>query len=130
MENRLPVVLLNGTNESFAGLKAALEGLSIETTEVNTCEEVRRLLAGATPPRLVFTGATLKDGTWKEIVEAAAEAKSPASVIVVHRFPDHRLYMDAMYHGACDFIAPPFEGLKHIVASAVRNAPRVAFARC
>ncbi|MGH9357936.1 MAG: hypothetical protein ACRD1O_02040 [Terriglobia bacterium] len=130
MENRIPAVLLHGSTELFVGLKFALEGLSIETTQVRTCEEVRQLLSGPVPPRLVFTGATLPDGSWKEVVEAAAEAKAPASVIVVNRIPDHRLYMDAMYHGACDFITPPFEGLKHIVASAIRNVPRAAVGTC
>lgn len=123
VKDKIPALLLHDALEPFASLKPALARLSVEGTRVRTCQEAQQRLERTASPHLVFTDVTLPDGTWKEVVDAAALAPATASVIVVNRFPDDSLYVDAIDRGASDFITPPFDDgdLAHVVATALQN---------
>ncbi len=109
MTNKIPVLLLHSTIEPVASLKPALARLSIASTDVLTCAEVRQFLVQTGPPQLIFTDVAFQDGTWKDAVRATAGAKVAAGVIVVSRFSDDPLYVAALQCGALDFIFPPFD---------------------
>jgi DNA-binding NtrC family response regulator len=59
-------------------------------------------------PQLVFTGVTLPDGSWREVLVLAGQTGEPTPVIVVSRLVDLRLYINALEGGVSDFIVPPF----------------------
>ncbi|MGH9468964.1 MAG: hypothetical protein ACRD1N_01315 [Terriglobia bacterium] len=117
------VLLLHDTAEPFASLKSTLSGISVESAQARTCAEARELLGRSPAPSLVFTDVHLPDGTWREVIAAAAATKPAAGVIVVNRFPDDLLYVQTMCSGASDFIAPPFSprDLAYVVSAAFQS---------
>lgn len=119
---KLFALLVSGGNDSFKDLKALLKSQSVEVWSAQSCEEVARLL-GQTHPELIFTGMTLSDGSWSDIVSLGEMASAPTNVIVVGKCKDTRLYLSTMNFGAFDFVLPPFEsaGLAHVVQSAAEN---------
>jgi hypothetical protein len=116
-------ILLHKAGNSMALLKLALESQSIKIRWLTTVYEVGPLLQGPDPPHLVFTEATLPDGTWADVVKHALGARQPVKVIVVSRLVDVRLYVHTMEGGAFDFIVPPLSAheLTHVVKHAVES---------
>ncbi len=107
MRDRVFALLVHENPEHFETLKATLKELSVGTYCVRTCGEAERLIA-ATQPCLVFTGASLPDGSWVEIINLADAAEIPIDVIVVGSSGNGRLHSSVMERGAFAFILPPF----------------------
>ncbi len=108
----------------MGAVEKGLEGQRVKVCHTRNCREASRLLQDSDPPHLVFTDTTLPDGTWTDVLGLAAKAPVPVNVIVVARFVDMRLYVNVMWRGAFDFLAPPFvpSDLAHVVRCAVENA--------
>jgi DNA-binding NtrC family response regulator len=123
MKEEISALLLHRPTESQRVLKQALEGRAIKVNWLRSFAEALPLLREATPPHLVFTEASLPDGTWADVVKLALEALKPVKVIVVSRLIDVRLYVETMAGGASDFIVPPMTSneLGHVVACAVQS---------
>jgi DNA-binding NtrC family response regulator len=123
MKQKISALLLHQPTESQRLLKQALEGRSIKVNWLTNFREALPLLRAADPPHLVFTEASLPDGTWADVVKLALEALKPVKVIVVSRLIDVRLYVETMVGGACDFIVPPMTSneLVHVLACAVES---------
>jgi len=123
MKEEISAILLHQPTESQRLLKQALEGGSIKVNWLRNYGEVLPLLREADPPHLVFTEASLPDGTWTDVVNLALEALKPVKVIVVSRLIDVRLYVQTMAGGAFDFIVPPMtrDELAHVLACAVES---------
>jgi DNA-binding NtrC family response regulator len=121
MKEEISAVLLHQSTEPQRVLKAALEGSSVKVNWLRNYGEALPLLKGTDPPHLVFTEASLPDGTWTDVVKLALEALKPVKVIVVSRLVDMRLYVETMAGGAFDFIVPPMtsDELAHVLACAV-----------
>jgi DNA-binding NtrC family response regulator len=100
-------------------LKRCLEELGMKTACVERLNQVRQSLNGVDAPEVIFAASEPVDGTWRQVVDAARQYKRP--VILAARFNDDNKYLDAMEHGAFDFVVPPFapRDLRHIVESAV-----------
>ena len=118
-------LMVHSQAEPLQSLKRVLKALGVETYSVQTCREAKRLVT-QTQPELIFTEASLSDGSWADILELAREADFPLNVIVVSATKNTNLYLSVMEQGAYDFVVPPFEheGLAFIVKSAehdVRN---------
>jgi DNA-binding NtrC family response regulator len=107
----------------MCGLRRKLVSQGVEVLDAASCQELRRALCAAHPPRVVLTGRKLPDGTWADILAVAAEAPRPTNVIVVTRLVDTRFYLDAIQAGAFDLIVPPFDqaGISHILRCAMDN---------
>jgi DNA-binding NtrC family response regulator len=120
MKQKISALLLHQPTESQRLLKQALEGRSIKVNWLKNLGEALPLLREADPPHLVFTEASLPDGTWADVIKLALEALKPVKVIVVSRLIDVRLYVETMVGGAFDFIVPPMatNELAHVVACA------------
>ena len=121
MMEGISAILLHQPTESQRLLKQALEGRSIKVKWLTNYSEVLPLLRLPDPPHLVFTEASLPDGTWTDVVKLALEALKPVRVIVVSRLIDMKLYVETMAGGAFDFIVPPMarDELTHVLACAV-----------
>ena len=121
MKEEISALLLHQPTEPQRVLKEALEGRSVKVNWLRNYEEALPLLKGSDPPHLVFTEASLPDGTWTDVVKLAIAALKPVKVIVVSRLIDMRLYVETMAGGAFDFIVPPMtsDELAHVLACAV-----------
>lgn len=119
-------LLVHDEETPFADLKPLLESQGIEVLQARSCAETKAALACAEPPAVIFTNTKLGDGTWAD-VEALAERERPAvPVIVVSRFVDLPLYIEALERGAADFMVQPFReaDLGWIVDSALMDRSR------
>jgi DNA-binding NtrC family response regulator len=104
MKETIAALLVHDRAGHLFPLKQVLDAQRVKITEARTCEEAARELAKANPPHLVFTDTAVPDGTCLDVLALAAKAPRPVHVIVASRAADMRLYLDAMEHGAFDFI--------------------------
>ena len=123
MKEEISAILLHQPTESQRQLKQALEERSIKVNWLRNYGEALPLFREADPPHLVFTEASLPDGTWADVAKLALDALKPVKVIVVSRLINMRLYVETMTGGAFDFIVPPMtlDELAHVLACAVDN---------
>lgn len=121
MKEEISAILLHQPTESQRQLKQALEERSIKVNWLRNYGEALPLLRKVDPPHLVFTEASLPDGTWADVAKLALDALKPVKVIVVSRLINMRLYVETMTGGAFDFIVPPMtrDELAHVLAGAV-----------
>lgn len=123
MQEAVSVLLLSDPEEPFDTLDLELSRQFITTCRAKTCQEAANLLDCVDPPHLVFTDATLPDGTWQDVLGIVAKAREAVNVVVVARFLDVQLYFETMEKGVCDFIIPPFlsRDLTQVVACAMEG---------
>lgn len=101
-------LLVHNDEQPFDELQRRLKELNISSLHLRTFIEVKYFLKRLRHPALIFTDATLPDGTWADVVDAAKTATLSCPVIVVSRFVDLSLYREALQRGAADFIVAPF----------------------
>ena len=123
MTDRISAVLVHENSETMVALQKALERQGVRIVRAESCAHAKRLLGGLSLVPLVFTDAQLSDGSWVDVLEAAAQAAEPVNVIVVARIVDTRFYVEAIETGAFDFLVPPFNAtdLAYVLRSAVEN---------
>jgi len=104
-------------------LKMCLEDLGVKTSQVERPSQVRGKLRVPDPPEVIFAATGPTDDSWFEVVKAAHESgKQP--VILASRVVDVAKYLDALEHGAFDFVVPPFapRDLRFVVDCAVSGS--------
>lgn len=104
----ITVLMVHNEEEPFKELYRRVKGLNISALQLRTFVETKYYLKRLHHPALIFTDTTLPDGTWADVVEAAKNVVPPCPVIVVSRFVDLSLYLEALQKGAADFIVAPF----------------------
>jgi two-component system, OmpR family, response regulator len=120
------VVVVSGSGEIDLQLSRALHAAGVAVRVVRSCAEAQELLNKRSVPSVLFCDASLPDGTWADILSFAAAARTRVPVVVVSRLVDIDLYLDALEHGAADFIVPPFcqQDVSHVMSCAVeKNIP-------
>lgn len=122
MEQRIFALLVHDKPFPIESLRQALRDLRVDTYSVHSCKEARDLIS-QTHPHLVFTDASLSDGSWVDVLNLAEQADAPLDVIVVGSTVNTKFYLSAIERGAFDFVLPPFElgGLGHIVRTAEQH---------
>ncbi len=122
MRDRVFALLVHDNPDCFEPLRSTLKELSVGTFSVRTCSEAARLIV-QTEPCLIFTDASLPDGSWVDILNQAEAAEAPVCVVVVGTTCGGRLRTSTMRLGAFAFVAPPFAlySLGHIVHLARRE---------
>jgi two-component system response regulator PilR (NtrC family) len=123
MLTEISVLVVYNQPDPLRTLWVALQGPGASLRQARTCAEAGRILSGAKPPELVFTGLEFPDGNWPDIVRLAKGAAEPVNVIVVSRQVDIPLYIRAIEQGAFDYITPPFEpaDLAYVIRCAASN---------
>jgi len=122
MNQKIQALVVYTDDQPSRSLDWALQNLRVETCPVHTCEQARDLLEEAGKlPDIVFTDATLLDGSWKELLMMGRETQ--AKTVVVGRMLDYQLYLDVMESGAFDFLLPPFvpDDLAHVLVCATEE---------
>ena len=124
MTQRTITALLVGKQDGcLPKLKQCLEELGVKTACVEGPNQVRSRLRKSDAPEVVFAHTEPADETWSEVIsEARQSGKQP--VILASRVLDDRKYLNALEHGAFDFVVPPFRPreLRHVVDSAVSGS--------
>jgi DNA-binding NtrC family response regulator len=118
------MLLLVMTRGRRSHLLERLEKSVTEVLAVCDCKEARLILQTGLPIEVVITDAKLPDGTWRTVVESAAEAKKHVEVVVCARMEDVALWRDALDHGAYDLLFEPYESqeVSRIVQSAAAKS--------
>lgn len=126
MVDEIRALLLHSYDVPGTALKRALEDQFIATEMAQSFTEATERISCSNPPHLVFTETDLPDGTWCDVVDLAARASRPVSVIVVSPVADIPLYIDVMERKAFDFITHSFTTpeLSHILRCAVEDIVR------
>ena len=107
-QKKVFALLASDGSSCFDDLRAHLKKLDMEVWMAESCRSAVRLLE-QTHPEVVFTAASLADGTWVQIAGAVQEMAVPTHVIVVGKHVDARFYLSAVEQRAFEFILPPFE---------------------
>lgn len=122
-QRTMTALLVGKQDGCLPKLKQCLEELGMKTAYVERPNQVRSTLQKAGAPEVVFAHTEPTDETWSEVLDAArTSGKQP--VILASRVLDDRKYLDALEHGASDFVVPPFRPreLRHVVDSAVSTS--------
>jgi len=117
----MTAIVVHDEEAPFRELKRRLAKLGIASLELRTFVEAKYFLKRLHGSALIFTDITLPDGNWADVVEAAQNATPPCPVIVVSRFVDLHLYLEALQKGAADFVVAPFRtnDLQSVIHSAM-----------
>lgn len=88
--------------------------------------EAEKRLCERPCPQLVLSDTVLPDGNWMDVLDVAAKAVEPVNVIIVSVGADTSLYLDAMDHGAFDFMTDSFTvpQIVHILKCALDDIRR------
>lgn len=88
----------------------------------NTCRDAyKQLRKGGT--QVVFCECDLSDGSWKDLLNYAADMTQPPVVIVTSRLADAYLWSEVLNLGGFDVLAKPFveKEVRQVLASALRH---------
>lgn len=118
-------LLASDGSACFDDLRARLKAQGMEVWMAESCSSAVRLLE-QTHPEVVFTAASLADGTWVQIVDMVQEMAVPISVIVVGTHADNGFYLSTIEQGAHHFILAPFEmdHISQVARTAAESARR------
>ena len=105
----ITALLVHDHGEHLARFEESLRLHQVELTHARTCQEASQAIQQDSPPLLIFTDTRLSDDTFQDILKLAAEAKEFVNVLVVSKVGSTTLYLEAMEHGAFDFLTPNIE---------------------
>lgn len=89
-------------------LSRVLHPCPLEIRALKSCLEAAHEIGRCSTADVIFTDLYLPDGGWKQMLQMARQTPARAEVILVSRFVDVPLYLDALEAGAFDFVVPPF----------------------
>lgn len=123
MMPKISALLVHHRNDRFYTLQLVLEALSIKVIRAQSAQEVEKRLCEMPCPHLVLSDTVLPDGNWMDVLDVAAKAVEPVNVIIVSAFEETRLHLDALDHGAFDFMTDSFTATQivHILKCATDN---------
>ena len=126
MKPKASALLIHYRDDRIWTLKPVLEALSATTIRARTCKEAETSLCQMPCPHLALTDTVLPDGNWMDVLDMSAKSAQHVNVIVVSPVADVKLYLDAMDHGAFDFMTDAFTvpEIVHVLKCALKNAAR------
>ena len=101
-------------------LDRALNPCPLEIRTVTSCREAGDEIGRNSMADVIITDVQLFDGDWKRVLQMARQSPTPAEV-VVSRFVDASLYLDALEEGVFDYVVPPFRTVElgYIIVNAI-----------
>jgi DNA-binding NtrC family response regulator len=126
MAKDILALVVSAETDSSQGLQRELQRQAIKTRQVRTCTEAKQFFEREEKPDIIFSDASVPDGTWADVLRMARKEQAAAEVVVVSRLPNTKLYMDVMDGGGFDFIAPPFSQaeIAHVLQTATVDASK------
>jgi len=121
MEDLPRIILVSGEDTLMPELNRVLDPCPLEIRTLKGYLEAANEIGRCSIPNVIFTDVHLPDGDWKQVLQMASQAPARTEVILVSRYVDVRLYLDALEAGAFDFIVPPFHTVElgYIVVNAI-----------
>lgn len=123
MERKPLAMIAHDDTETRIWVRTVLREEGLDAKCVTSCDEARALLAAPRAPEVIFVGASLADGNWRDVLRMARNGGSRTEVIVMTRLEDIPAYFEATAEEEVDYIMPPFARREtaHIVRFAVRD---------
>ncbi len=117
--------------ERWSPVLAELEALDVAVWPAQTCHEARRLFEETPRVDVVISDLSLADGNWCDVFKHLIDNDIHASMVVVARQADERLWSEVLWRGAHDLLVEPYEGenVRRIVEGAVRASRGAVAAR-
>jgi CheY-like chemotaxis protein len=115
------IILVSGDDTLMPELSRVLDPCPLEIRTLKSCLEAAHEIGCRTTADIIFTGVQLSDGDWRQVLQMARRSPARAEVILVSRFVDVGLYLDALEAGAFDFVVPPFHTVElgYIIVNAI-----------
>lgn len=102
------IILVSGDDSLMPELSRVLHPCPLEIRTLKSSLEAAQEIGRCSTAAVIFTDLRLPDGDWKQMLQMARRTPARAEVILVSRFVDVPLYLDALEAGAFDFVVPPF----------------------
>jgi DNA-binding NtrC family response regulator len=101
---------------------AELESLGVQAWPAETCQEARRLLENRPRVDVVISDLSLTDGNWCDVFKHLVDNDIHASMVVIARQADERLWSEVLWRGAYDLLVEPYEPahVRRVLEGAVR----------
>ncbi len=104
---RFRIMFVSGCPDDACRLSQMLKSLPLDLEHAASLQHACNLLdTGAY--HAILTEADLPDGTWLDVVEAAARYPGRLPVIVTHAQADARLWAEVLNRGGYDVVSQPF----------------------
>jgi DNA-binding NtrC family response regulator len=117
--------------ERWSQILRELDSLDIEAWPAETCQEARRILEKKRRVDVVISDLSLPDGNWCDAFKHLIDNDIHASLVVIARNADERLWSEVLWRGAHDLLVEPYEGadIRRVVEGAVRATQGAVAAR-
>jgi response regulator of citrate/malate metabolism len=116
---RFSCVYLTSCSQAADLASTLAAAAQIRILRANSLDNAKaRLLA--TKARVILVDVSFEKGEWEDAVRMAARLPLRVALVLVSRFVDHRLWIDALEGGAYDVIFEPFQAdeLRYILGNA------------
>jgi DNA-binding NtrC family response regulator len=99
-----------------------LDSIDIEAWPAETCQQARALLQSKPRVELVLSDLSLTDGNWCDVFKHLIDNNIHASMVVMARQADERLWSEVLWRGAYDLLVEPYEegDVRQVVEGALR----------
>lgn len=103
-----------------------LDAINIEALPAENCQQARALLQNKPRVELVLSDLSLTDGNWCDVFKHLIDNNIHASMVVMARQADERLWSEVLWRGAYDLLVEPYESgdVRRVVEGALRAAQR------
>lgn len=108
MAHEYPLLSVSPAKEDHANLRKLLTGSPWLIRESHSLRSALMVLEEHRIPVLICE-RDLRPGTWRDLLELAAQSPNPPSVIVACRQADEELWAQTLSAGAYDLLAKPFD---------------------
>jgi FixJ family two-component response regulator len=117
--------------ERWSRILVELDSLGIKSWAAETYQEARGLLEKHPRADVVFSDLSLADGNWCDVFKHLVDNDLHASMVVVARQADERLWSEVLWRGAYDLLVEPYgdSDVRRVVQGAVRATQTAAAAR-
>lgn len=124
MKAKIRCLTVSSREEPFTPVEDVLAALTVKTIRARTCAEAEKLLNGSSPTHLVWTDSVLRDGDCMDVLKLTQQMKEKVNVVVLSPHADIELYLDAMNHGAFDYVTEAFTvpELVYVLRGAIEDA--------
>lgn len=102
------ILLVGAVEDNGVGLPSVFDQFHWRTEHARNCGEALPLI-GRDLHRVIVSEKDLPDGSWKDVLEAAAAREHPPLVIVTSRLADEYLWAEVLNLGGHDVLAQPFD---------------------
>jgi len=108
--------------ERWSQILGELASLDVKAWLAETCQEARGLFEKLPRVDVVMSDLSLPDGNWCDVFKHLIDNDIHASMIVVARQADERLWSEVLWRGAYDLLVEPYEDadVRRVVEGAVR----------